>query len=401
VFAHNALKQKENQAMAHSSTIFSQLLQLVSRHDFRRIEEDGFRPGRKPRSLTRWDQFVAMMFAHLTTRSSLRDIASQLGAQARRLYHLGVRAVKRSTLSDANQDRPAEFFEALFQHLYAKCGAIAPKKRFRFKCKLYSFDSTVVDLCLSLFPWARFRKNKGGIKLHTLLDHDGHIPAFVQVTDAKTPDVAIARLLNLPSGSITVFDRAYIDFAWFGSLDEKDQFFVTRMKQGIRYKVAERHDVNYSKGLTSDQVIRLTGAKAKECSIPLRRIGYRDPETGKHYVFLTNIHHLVAKTICDIYHDRWQIELFFKWIKQNLKIKTFFGTSRNGVLTQIWIALVTILILAFYKFKAKLGQSLTQILKSLQLTLFSRRSLWELFNPPPIVHSGRTGDQLCIDFSYL
>jgi hypothetical protein len=401
VFAYNALKQKENQAMAHSSTILSQLLQLVSRHDFRRIEKEGFKPGRKPRSLTRWDQFVAMMFAHLTGRSSLRDIASQLGAQARGLYHLGVRAVKRSTLSDANHDRPAEFFEALFQHLYAKCGAIAPKKRFRFKCKLYSFDSTVVDLCLSLFPWARFRKNKGGIKLHTLLDHDGHIPAFVQVTDAKTPDVAIARLLNLPSGSITVFDRAYIDFAWFGSLDEKDQFFVTRMKQGIRYKVAERHDVNYSKGLTSDQVIRLTGAKAKECSIPLRRIGYRDPETGKHYVFLTNIHHLVAKTICDIYHDRWQIELFFKWIKQNLKIKTFFGTSRNAVLTQIWIALVTILILAFYKFKAKLGQSLTQILKSLQLTLFGRRSLWELFNPPPIVQRGRNGDQLCIDFSYL
>ena len=385
--------------MAHSTTIFSQLLQLVSRHDFRRIEKEGFKHGRKPRSLTRWDQFVAMMFAHLTTRFSLRDIASQLGAQARRLYHLGVRAVKRSTLSDANHDRPAEFFEALFQHLYAKCGAIAPKKRFRFKCKLYSFDSTVVDLCLSLFPWARFRKNKGGIKLHTLLDHDGHIPAFVQVTDAKTPDVAIARLLNLPAGSITVFDRAYIDFAWFGSMDEKDQFFVTRMKQGIRYKVAERHEVNCSKGLTSDQVIRLTGAKAKECSIPLRRIGYRDPETGKHYVFLTNIHHLVAKTICDIYHDRWQIELFFKWIKQNLKIKTFFGTSRNAVLTQIWIALVTILILAFYKFKAKLGQSLTQILKSLQLTLFGRRSLWELFNPPPIVHCGRVGDQLCIDFS--
>ena len=289
--------------------------------------------------------------------------------------------MKRSTLSDANQDRPAEFFEALFQHLYAKCGAVAPKKRFRFKCKLYSFDSTVVDLCLSLFPWARFRKNKGGIKLHTLLDHDGHIPAFVQVTDAKTPDVAVARLLNLPSGSITVFDRAYIDFAWFGSLDEKDQFFVTRMKQGIRYKVAERHEVNYSKGLTSDQVIRLTGAKAKECPIPLRRIGYRDPETGKHYVFLTNIHHLVAKTICDIYHDRWQIELFFKWIKQNLKIKTFFGTSRNAVLTQIWIALVTILILAFYKFKAKLGQSLTQILKLLQLNSIQQKKSLGVVQP--------------------
>lgn len=387
--------------MAHSSTIFSQLLQLVSRHDFIRLEKEAFKYGHKPRSLTRWGQFVAMMFAHLSGRSSLRDIASQLGAQANRLYHLGVRTVKRSTLSDANQGRPAEFFESVFHHLYAKCSAIAPKKRFRFKCKLYSFDSTVVDLCLSLFPWARFRKNKGGIKLHTLLDHDGHIPAFVQVTDAKTPDLIVARLLKLPSGSITVMDRAYIDFTWFGTLDKNDQFFVTRMKRGIRYKVVERHEVDHSKGLTSDQVILFAGAKAKDCPIPLRRIGYRDPETGKHYVFLTNIRHLVAKTICDIYHDRWQIELFFKWIKQNLKIKTFFGTSRNAVLTQVWIALITLLILAFYKFKSKLGQSLTQILKMLQLTLFSRRSLWELFNPFSIVQSVKAGRQLSFNFNYL
>ena len=387
--------------MAHSSTIFSQLLQLVSRHDFIRLEKEGFKFGHKPRSLTRWGQFVAMMFAHLSGRTSLRDIASQLGAQAHRLYHLGVRTVKRSTLSDANQGCPAEFFESVFHHLYAKCSAVAPKKRFRFKCKLYSFDSTVVDLCLSLFPWARFRKNKGGIKLHTLLDHDGHIPAFVQVTDAKTPDLIVARLLKLPSGSITVMDRAYIDFTWFGTLDKNDQFFVTRMKRGIRYKVVERHEVDHSKGLTSDQVILLAGAKAKDCPIPLRRIGYRDPETGKHYVFLTNIGHLIAKTICDIYHERWQIELFFKWIKQNLKIKTFFGTSRNAVLTQVWIALITVLLLAFYKFKAKLAQSLTEILKSLQLTLFSRRSLWELFNPFSIVRSAKAGSQLSFNFNYL
>ncbi len=387
--------------MAHSSTIFSQLLQLVSRHDFNRIEEEGFKPGRKPRTLTRWTQFVAMMFAHLSGSSSLRDIASQLGAQARRLYHLGVRAVKRSTLADANQDRPAELFESIFHHLYTKCSAVAPKKRFRFKCKLYSFDSTVVDLCLSLFPWARFRKNKGGIKLHTLLDHDGHIPAFVQVTDAKTPDLVVARLLQLPSGSITVFDRAYVDFAWFGTLDENDQFFVTRMKRGIRYKVVERREVDHAKGLTSDQIIFLTGTKAKECAIPLRRIGYRDPKTGKHYAFLTNIRHLVAKTICDIYYDRWQIELFFKWIKQNLKIKTFFGTSRNAVLTQVWIALITLLMLAFFKFKAKLGHSLTQILKLLQLNLFRRRELWELFNPLSDVQNQRHGAQLCLNYSYL
>jgi hypothetical protein len=387
--------------MAHSSTMLSQLLQLVSKHDFKRIEEKGFKTGRKARCLTRWVQFVAMMFAHLSGRSSLRDITSQLGAQAFRLYHLGVRAVKRSTLADANQDRPAEFFESVFQHMYTKCSAVAPKKRFRFKCKLYSFDSTVVDLCLSLFPWARFRKNKGGIKLHTVLDHDGHIPAFVQVTDAKTADLTAARLFKLPSGSIAVFDRGYIDFAWFGSLNEKDLFFVTRMKRNISYKVVERHKIDRSKEITSDQVIKLTGTKAKQCPIHLRRIGYRDPETGKHYFFLTNIRHLVAKTICDIYHDRWQIELFFKWIKQNLKIKTFFGTSRNAVLTQVWIALITLLLLAFYKFKAKLGQSLTQILKLLQLNLFSRRNLLELFNPESGKQTGRHGTQLNINFNYL
>jgi hypothetical protein len=387
--------------MAHNSTILSQLLQLVSRHDFKTVEENGFRPERKLRSLTRWNQFVAMMFAHIAGRSSLRDIASQLQAQARRLYHLGVKPVKRSTLADANHERPAEFFEAIFDQQYEKCSALAPKKRFRFKCKLYSFDSTVVDLCLSLFPWAKFRRTKGGIKLHSLLDHDGYIPAFVQVTDAKTSDLAVARLLNLPPASIAVFDRGYIDFAWFRQLHEKGTFFVTRMKRGIKYKVLERSGVNYSKGLTSDQTILLTGAKAKECPISLRRIGYQDPETKKHYVFLTNIEHLAARTICDIYRDRWQVELFFKWIKQNLKIKTFFGTSRNAVMTQIWVALITLLLLAYCKFKAKLSHSLTQILKLLQLCLFNRRNLWELFNPESDTQNRRIGAQMCLNFNYL
>jgi len=184
--------------MAHSSTIFSQLLQLVSRHDFIQLEKEGFKFGHKPRSLTRWGQCIAMMFAHLSGMTSLRDTASQLGAQTRRLYHLGVRTVKRSTLSDANQGRPSEFFESVFHHLYAKCSAVAPQKRLRFKCKLYSFDSTVVNLCLALFPWARFRRNKGGIKLHTLLDHDGYIPAFVQVCDARTPDLIRRKLRETP-----------------------------------------------------------------------------------------------------------------------------------------------------------------------------------------------------------
>ena len=229
------------------------------------------------------------MFAHIAGRPSLRDITSQLQAQSLRPCHLGVKAVKRSTLADANRDRPAEFLEALFHHRYAKCATVAPKKRFRSKCKLYSFDSAVVDLCLFLFPWAKFRRTREAVKLQTLLDHDGYVPAFAQVTDAKTPDIAVARLLNIPPASITVFDRACIDFAWFRQLHEKQAFFVTRMKRAIKYKVLERSGVNYSKGLTSDQMILLSGAKAKERPITLRRIGYQEPETKKHYVFLTNI----------------------------------------------------------------------------------------------------------------
>jgi len=188
--------------------------------------------------------------------------------------------------------------------------------------------------------------------------------------------------LNLPPGSIVTADRAYIDYAWLFSLNQKKNFLVTRLKKNAKFKVIERRKVIKSKGLTSDQTIMLTGVKASDCPIPLRRIGYRDPETGKHYVFLTNNFNLAAKTIADIYKSRWQVELFFKWIKQNLKIKTFLGTSKNAVMTQIWIALITMLILSYMKFLAKLGQSIMQIQRLLQLNLFERQNMWELFDPP-------------------
>jgi hypothetical protein len=193
--------------MAHRNTVFRQLLQLVDRHVFNRVEHERFKSGRQYRSLNRWQQFTAMMFAQLAGISSLRDITQQFEGQAKRLYHLGLRAVKRSTLADANADRPAEFFEAIFQGQYARCAALAPGKKFHFRNKLYSFDSSVVDLCLSIFPWAKFRRTKGGIKLHTLLDHDGYIPAFVHITTANVADVNAARMLRLPAGSIIVMDR--------------------------------------------------------------------------------------------------------------------------------------------------------------------------------------------------
>jgi|MudIll2142460700_1097286.scaffolds.fasta_scaffold25175_4 putative transposase len=387
--------------MAHCNTIFHQVLRLLDRHDFRKIEQDRFRPKRKCRTLSRWGQFVVMMFAQITGRSSLREIVQQFEFHATKLYHLGVDLVKRTTLADANSKRPAAFFEALFEHQYAKCAAIAPRKKFRFKNKLYSFDSTVIDLCLSLFPWAKFRTTKGAIKLHTLVDHDGYIPAFIEITAAKVADLTVAKLLTLPAFSIVVVDRAYVDFAWLYKLTQSNIFFVTRMKRGIKTRVVKRDPVLIAKGLTSDQTIELTGPKGKDCPTQLRRVGYRDGETGQHYVFLTNIFHLSARTIADIYRERWKVELFFKWIKQHLKIKSFLGTSRNAVMTQIWIAIITLLLLAYYKFRAKLGHSLSQILKLLQLNLFSRRNIWHLFDPGPTECMMPNRDQLLMNFGHL
>ena len=226
--------------MAHSNTVFHQLLHLLDRHDFRQIEHNGFRPKRKYRTLNRWGQFVVMMFAQITRRSSLRDIVHQFQFQGGRLYHLGIRPVKRTTLADANNNRSAEFFQALFEHQYAKCAALAPRKKFRFKNELYTFDATTIKLSLSLFPWAKFRTTKGGIKVHTLLDHNGYLPAFIKVTAAKVADITVAKLLKLPAFSIVVLDRAFLDFAWLYKLNKRKVFFVTRMKKRINYRVVKR-----------------------------------------------------------------------------------------------------------------------------------------------------------------
>ena len=256
----------------------------------------------------------------------------------------------------------------------------------------------MVDLCLSIFPWAKFRRTKGGIKLHTLLDHDGYIPAFVHITTASVADVNAARLLKLPAGSIIVMDRGYVDFALFAQLHAKGILFVTRMKRGMRYRVVERAESDRAQGVTSEQTIEFTGTKAKKCPIRLRRVGYRDVETGKHYFFLTNEFELSAKTIADIYKERWQVELFFKWIKQNLKIKSFLGTSKNAVMSQIWIALITVLMIAYYKFMARLSLSFSQILKLVRLNLFLRKNLNDLFQPGIDTEGAQIGTQLSFNF---
>ncbi len=369
--------------MAHCNTILSQILKLVPRHDFETLAKQ-HHSGRSFRTASRWSQFVVLMMAQMAGRSSLRDIVENISAQAHRLYHLGSAKLSKSNLSRINEDKPYTLYEALFGKLLSRCQGKVPGHDFRFKNPLYSLDASTIDLCLSVFPWADFRTTKGAIKLHVGLNHAGYLPEFVTVTEGSTHEVNIGKLLAFPKGSMIAMDRGYNDYGWYKSLTDKGIFFVTRLKKNADYRVVERHKVNKKQGITSDQTIEFTGAQtAKKCPIQLRRIGYRDPETGKHYVFLTNHFKLVARTIADIYKARWQVELFFKWIKQNLKIKSFIGTSKNAVMTQIWIALCVYLLLAFLKFQSKLKKSMQQILRLLQLNLFDKRDLMALLRGDP------------------
>ena len=364
--------------MAHCNTILAQILKLIPRHEFETLAKE-HHSGRAFRSASRWSQFSCLVMAQLTGRCSLRDIVDSASSQLHRLYHLGCSKLSRSNLSRMNENKPHELYEALFGKLLQRSQKLAPGHNFKFKNPLYSLDGTVIDLCLSIFPWADFRTTKGAIKLHVGLNHAGYLPEFVTVTEGSTHEVNIGKLMNFPKGSIVAIDRGYNDYSWYKKLTDKRIFFVTRLKKNADYRVVKRQKVNKQQGLTCDQSIEFTGSiTAKKCPIQLRRVGYRDPKTGKHYVFLTNNFKLSAKTIADIYKSRWQVELFFKWIKQNLKIKSFIGTSKNAVLTQVWIALCVYLILAFIKFQSKLGKSMQQILRLLQINLFEKRDLMAL-----------------------
>lgn len=369
--------------MAHCNTIFSQILKLVPRHEFETLAKQ-HHSGRSFRTASRWSQFVTLTMAQLSGRNSLRDIVENLSAQMHRLYHLGSAKISRSNLSRINEDKPYRLYEALFAKLLTRCQGMTPGHSFRFKNPLYSLDASTIDLCLSVFPWADFRTTKGAIKLHVGLNHDGYLPEFVTVTEGKTHDVVVGRTLQFPKGSIVAVDRGYNDYEWYNQLTVRGIFFVTRLKSNAKTRVVERRSVLAEKGLSSDQTIEFTGAQtAKKCPVQLRRIGYRDPQTGKHYVFLTNNFKLAAKTIADIYKARWQVELFFKWIKQNLKIKSFVGTSKNAVMTQIWIAMCVYLLLAYIKYQSRLTKSMQQILRLLQLNLFEKRDLLTLLRGDP------------------
>ena len=369
--------------MAHHCTVFAQLLKVLPRHEFEAAARRHHH-GRRLRSISRWDQFLALAVGQLTGRASLRDLVANVNAQARKLYHLGGRRLTRSTLARVNHQQPASLFEEIFHKLLARTQEQAPRHRFRFRGKLLSLDASLIEMTASLFPWARYQATKGAIKLHVGLDHGGHLPAFVTVTEGKQHEIQWARALDLPAGSVVVFDRGFYDYRFFNQLNQNKIRFVTRLKKGISYTVLERRPVRRGSGLTSDQIIRLEGSKARHYGLVLRRVGYRDPQTAKHYVFLTNATGLAASTIADVYRDRWQIELFFKWIKQNLRIKSFLGTSTNAVLSQLWVALSVYLMIAYLNFLGRTGWSMTKILRLLQLNLFERRSLSELLKPPDL-----------------
>jgi len=297
---------------------------------------------------------------------------------------LGSAKLTRSNLSRINENKPYQLYEALFSRLLKQCQSQTSGHCFKFENPLYSLDASTIDLCLAVFPWADFRSTKGAIKLHIGLNHNGYLPEFVTISDGRCADITAGRTLNFPKGSIIAMDRGYVDYGWFKQLNNKGIYFVTRLKRNAKYRVISRHEVRKDRRVTSDQTIEFTGTQvAKTCPIRLRRIGYRDPLTGKHYVFLTNRFKLSAETIAAIYKERWQIELFFKWIKQNLKIKSFIGTSKNAVLTQIWIAMCVYLILAFIKLSSSMSKSLHQMIRLLQMNLFEKRDLMALLRGDP------------------
>ena len=363
--------------------MFSQILKLIPRTDFERIVKE---TGAEYRSkgLSSWSQFVAMLFCQLGRAHSLREIEGGLKSCEGKLSHLGIEAPARSSLSYANGHRPWELFEKVFYGLFATVAAKATgKKKFRFKNKLVSLDSTVIDLCLSMYDWARFRRTKGAVKLHLVLDHEGYLPCFGLITDGKVADVKAAHQMHFAPDTIVVDDRGYNDYRLFAKWTEAGVYFVTRMKDNALFEVVEEHAVPQSRSILKDQTIRLSGTGALEkCPHLLRRVEAVREDTGGILVFVTNHHGLGASTIAAIYKDRWQIELFFKALKQNLKIKTFVGTSSNAVKTQIWTALISMLLLRYLQLSSRFGWSLSNLVALLRMNLFTHRDLMNWLDKP-------------------
>lgn len=386
--------------MRSFSSIFSQLLTVFSRADFQSLVRR-HRAEKGAKGFDCWTQFVAMLFCQLGRAHSLREICGGLASVEGKLNHLGVGAApSRSTLSYANAHRPWQLYEAVFHQLLARCQSVAAPRPFRFKNKLYSLDASVIDLCLSMYDWAKFRRTKGAVKLHLLLDHDGCLPCYAVLTEGGTHEIRVARTLEFPPGSIVAMDRGYVDYAFLDSLDARGVFFVTRLKDNAIFDVEA--ELSEARGdVLADQMINLPGSGSNRREFRLlRRVVVWDPAGRRQIVLLTNNLKLAASTIAAIYRQRWQIELFFKALKQNFKIKTFVGTSANAVRIQIWTALIGILLLKYLQMRSRLGWSLSNLIALLRLNLFVHRDLWawidEPFAPPPGTEA--TPIQPCFSF---
>jgi Domain of unknown function (DUF4372)/Transposase DDE domain len=368
-------------------SIFSQLLQLFPRVEFERAVKD-HKAERHARGFASWGQFVAMLFCQLGRAHSLREICGGLACCEGKLKHLGIAlAPKRSTLAYANEHRPWQLFQAVFEQLLERARQVVyaqggPKK-FRFKNKLMSLDGSVIDLSVSLFDWAKFRRTKGAIKLHLLLDHDGYLPSFAVVTEGKQSELQVARTLRFEPGTILAIDRGYIDYDWFAKLTRQEVYFVTRLKENAVYQVKAEFQVPQNRNVLKDELMwfpRQVKAGQEPCLF--RRVEVWDEEKQESIVFLTNLLRFGATTIAAIFKDRWQVELFFKAIKQNLKIKTFVGTSANAVKTQVWTALIAMLVLKYLQLKSTFHWSLSNLIALLRQQLFVYRDLYQWLDDP-------------------
>ena len=365
------------------ASLFSQILNLIDRRDFdAAVARTGAE--RRTKGFGCWDQFVAMMFCQLAQAKSLREIQEGLACCGGKLRHLGLDdAPARSTLSYANRVRPAGLFEEVFYMVLSRCQQVAPGHAFRFKNKLLSLDSTVIELCASMYDWARFRRSKGAVKMHLLLDHDGHLPVFAHLTEGATADVRVAQQLLLPPGSIVAIDRGYNDYRLFEDWSEQKVGFVTRLKSNAEYFVTQTLAKSDDGLVRRDELIEFQCLTAgRTIWRTYRRVEIWIEEKQETMVLLTNLLELAATTIAAIYKQRWQIELFFKALKQNLRIKTFVGTSANAVHVQIWTALIAILLLKFLQFQARCSWALSHLVALLRWNLFSYRDLWTWLEYP-------------------
>lgn len=370
--------------MSTFCSLFRQILQIIPRAQFQQLTQ-AHGSERHARGFTSWQQMVAMLFCHLGRAQSLREIEHGLRSAAGKLNHLGIEVPRRSTLAYANAHRPWQLYQALFYVMAELCRTTpAGGRRFRFRNKLLSIDSTTVELVSEMYSWARYGKSKGAVKLHLMLDHEGLLPTFAVVSDGRSADVAVGRSMDFPAGAIVVFDRGYIDYEWFRSLTGREVYFVTRLKKNCHYRVVEERVP--PRGVLKDEVIDVIDVRNARrpdyVPLRLRRVEMAVPEQGTTLVFFTNHLTLGATTICRIYKDRWQIELFFKALKQNLKIKTFIGTSANAIHIQLWTALIAMLVVRYLKLKSMCEASLSNLFAMLRFHLFSYQDLWEWLRKP-------------------